>query len=127
MCATLGVRPRGVILRELLEPYAGRHAVDTQLGTYCGPVDAYLGLLAELQGELDVAVPTFERALGQCESAGAVVYATRTREDLARVLRARGSRSDLQRCRELALEAAKTARTLGLARLKTRARALLGA
>ena len=47
-------------------------------------MDAYLGLLAELQGELDVAVPTFERALGQCESAGAVVYATRTREDLAR-------------------------------------------
>ena len=101
--------------------------MDTQLGVYAGPVDAYLGLLAELQGELDVAVPTFERALGQCESAGAVVYATRTREDLARVLRARGSRGDLQRCRELAEEAAKTARTLGLARLETRARALLGA
>jgi len=43
------------------------------------------------------------------------------------VLRARGSRGDLQRCRELAEEAAKTAQELGLARLETRARALLGA
>ena len=125
LCASLGDRERGRVVQEMLEPYAGRHVVQNQLGTYAGPVDAYLGLLAELQGELDLAVSTLEKALVQCERANAVLYATRTREDLARVLRARGSPHDLDRCRSLAAEAAEAASTLGLERLEARARALL--
>ena len=96
------------------------------MGTYGGPVDGALGLLEELLGDPDAAVARFEAAFRQAEQMGAVVYATRAQENLARVLHARGSGEDRDQARHYAGVAEANAKRLGLVRLQGRVQQILG-
>ncbi len=125
LCASLADRTRGAELLELFESFSGDHVVETQLGVYGGPVDAYLGLLCELLGQTDAAVTYLEAARLQSERAGALVYRLRVEADLARVLHARGSSADRAQALDLAQRSQASARRLGLQRLEARMVALL--
>ncbi|MDG2286437.1 MAG: hypothetical protein P8N43_13055, partial [Alphaproteobacteria bacterium] len=125
LCASLADRTRAAEILELFEPFSGDHVVETQLGVYGGPVDAYLGLLYELLGQTDAAVTCLEAARLQSERAGAVVYRVRAEADLARVLHARGSSADRAQALDLAQRSQASARRLGLQRLEARMVALL--
>lgn len=84
--ATLGDRHGARVLRDLLEPYAGRHVVLNCFGgggAYWGPVAHHLGRLEATLGRGARARAHLEHAIDACEAMGAAGFAPRSRNALA--------------------------------------------
>jgi DNA-binding SARP family transcriptional activator len=84
--ASLGDRDGALVLKNLLEPYADRHAVLNCFGgggAYWGPVAHHLGRLAATLGHGAEARAHLERAVEACEAMGAAAFAPRSRAALA--------------------------------------------
>jgi len=107
------------LYRELL-PLAGRNVViGPALGCF-GAVDRYLGLLAALTAQLDVAVGHLEAALATHAAMGARAWLAWTQHDLAAVLLRRGASGDRQRAAALRSAALEAATAIGMVRLRER-------
>lgn len=104
------------VLYEQLGPFVDFHAVGWAEGSV-GALSRCLGLLAETLGRLDEAVAHLEHAEGFNERMGARPWATRTRADLARVLRKRGRPDDQARAAALLARARADAAEMGMVAL----------
>ncbi len=79
VCAAVRDRETAVILRGLLDPYAGQLIV-AAWGVFCpGASDRYIGMLEALLGNTDEALDRFGLAVDLEERAGFSALATRTR------------------------------------------------
>lgn len=84
-CSRFGIGEHVEPLLSVLRPYAGLCAIRTYAVCH-GPVDHFRGLLEELRGGVETALPCFEAAARLSERMGAQAWAARSRE---RALRAR--------------------------------------
>jgi tetratricopeptide (TPR) repeat protein len=114
----LGERAAAEELYQLLLPEAG-HQLLLQACVALGPVDYYLGSLAELLGQPDAALAHLERALEQCGHIRSLQL--QVRYDCARLLAAR----EPPRARSLLGEVERGAAQLGMTKLRARAAAAL--
>jgi DNA-binding SARP family transcriptional activator len=122
LAAGLGDRPRAQELYDMLLPSADANVV-VSLGAMClGPVARYLGLLAAALELPDVAAEHFEHAVAASDRLGSPLWRANTQLDWAQALPGRSPRR-----RELAGEAASTARKLGLPAVARRADRLTAA
>lgn len=123
ICAALGDGRRADRLYRSLLPFAG-NVISAGYRICFGPACRYLGLLATTFGDGAAAQRHFEDALAQgCRMKGAP-YVAMTQLDLARFLYARGSEADLERARELAADAGRSASDMGMAGVAGKARDL---
>ena len=94
LCQALEDEQRAEHLYELLAPYAGRFVVAGAPAQACwGPVDHYLGILAALSSQHDVAVDHFESALYLNRRLGSASLTAQTRCEYGLLLRSRGDRT----------------------------------
>jgi tetratricopeptide (TPR) repeat protein len=94
LCQTLDDEQRAEHLYELMAPYAGRFVVAGAPAQACwGPVDHYLGILAALSNQHDVAVDHFESALYLNRRLGSASLTAQTRCEYGLLLRSRGDRT----------------------------------
>jgi hypothetical protein len=85
LCAQLGDSDRAAALYELLLPYVGLTAV-TPVGGYAGPVERYLGLLANVTGDRALAEQHLRAALEQARRRHERPMVAIIAVDLARVV-----------------------------------------
>lgn len=111
--------PVATVLRDLLEPYAGRLASNGW--TVFGSVARALALVCTAIGRDDEAGAHFAHAVQQHAAAGAAAWAARTRVDWAHALAARGTPADRDRARHLLDEATASAQAQGFASVERRA------
>jgi hypothetical protein len=123
LCADLDDRARAPLLRELLSPYAERHAVMPLAILYGGPVCFSLARLAELLGRADEADEHYAAALAACEAVHADPMRARVALQAGRFWRGRERRRGLA----LIQESARAAAALGMAGVAAEARAALDA
>ncbi len=109
---------------DLMLPYAGL-AVTFGPFTELGPVEHYLGLLASAIGRVQEARKHFEEALACNESNRAKPWLAYSQCEYAALLLAHGARYEVGRARKLAEGALRTAKALGMARLRERAASLV--
>lgn len=89
------------------------------------PHDHALGLLATTLGRYDVAEGHFEEAARLSEKMAAPALLARVYLGWAEMLLRRAAPGDAERARDLACQALAAAEELGMARIATRARAIL--
>jgi class 3 adenylate cyclase/tetratricopeptide (TPR) repeat protein len=102
---------------ELLLPFADRYLVVGGAVLCLGPIARLLGMLASGMGEHAEAVAHVEDAIQRSRALGSSPLTARTELQMARVLRARGGRRDVERARALVGSATETARRIGMPRL----------
>jgi hypothetical protein len=117
--AELGDADGGAQLYAELVPHADRLAQWSFTGN-AGSVHRLLGRTAAVAGRHDRARAHFEAALERHAALGATPLLARTRCDYGELL-LRGTRAERPRARRLLREAGNTARSLGMARIVTRA------
>jgi DNA-binding SARP family transcriptional activator/tetratricopeptide (TPR) repeat protein len=110
----LGDGPRAAILREALEPYAGRVAITGLGGVGIGPVRRYVGVAAHVAGDPDAAIAHLEVAITESTRHGMRPFTARAHRDLAAALRDRGAPGDAAAADRHAAEAAAIAGDIGL-------------
>jgi tetratricopeptide (TPR) repeat protein len=109
------------VLQRLL-PYADRQVVNGRGASGYGSAAHHVAVLTALLGRHEEAAPRFEAALRANAELGSRPWVARTQERYAAMLLETG---DFERARELAAEAAATARELGIQPLADRAQRLL--
>lgn len=117
----IGNRSATEPLRRVLAPRAG-YFVERASNAYHGPVERYLGLLAELEGNLELAASHLSHALTMLEASGARPAQARVATELASLCLRLGDR---KRGQQLCSAALADAVALGLPRLEACAQALL--
>jgi ATP/maltotriose-dependent transcriptional regulator MalT len=111
--ANLGDASVASTLLELLEPLSGRLMVAEHLRA--GPVDRVLGRLCTAIGSYDRAAAYLSTSAELTRRAGAPLWATRTRLDMARLAQARGDRTGARAAAEQARDMALRFGATGLA------------
>jgi len=94
VCARTGDVRRATDLYSALLPYAGRMVVWGAANTVLGPVDHYLGLLAQATGDLSAAAAHLQSAVGLQERIGALPGLAESLTVLADVLHHRRAPGD---------------------------------
>jgi tetratricopeptide (TPR) repeat protein len=112
-CVALGDRRRATVLMQLLEPYADRVCGVSSSIASLGHAGRYLGNLAALRSQWDVATSHFERAIAENRRMGALPWLAYTLADYAAMLRRRSKR-EAAKAAKLEREALDLARTLGM-------------
>jgi DNA-binding winged helix-turn-helix (wHTH) protein len=102
-----------LLLGPLLSRHARLHVIAGSGLLYYGAVAHALGLVAATLADADASILHFEAALAAEDAAGARLWATRTRIELARALLARGDPLDHARAERLAGDAVALARDQG--------------
>ena len=105
-------------LEERMSGFAPQVVVACSVLMVLGHIDRYLGLLAALRGDLDLAVVRLASARRHDEGSGSPLWMAWAAHDEASVRLRRGARGDLAAARDLLVEAAPIARTFGSARLE---------
>lgn len=117
----LGDPRRTALLAGLLEPYSERAVIAGRGAIFLGPVSRYAGLAAAAAGRRADAVEYLEQALARARRWGAEPMVAGIHFELADVLCAGAAgNADLQRARELRVEALAIARRLELGGLLAR-------
>ena len=119
--AELGDVKRAQQLYALLRPYVGRFVATRPAVVFLGCVSFYLGRLARIFGQRDVAAEHFAHALREHGQLGARAWVARTQAEYASLLAERGRVADEAPAHELAAAACAAAEELGLAELLPRA------
>jgi tetratricopeptide (TPR) repeat protein len=112
-------------LYALLRPYAGRFIVTRPAVVFLGCVSYYLGRLARVLGQRELAAEHFASALRENAQMGAHTWYARTEVDLASLLAERGRAADEVEATRLAESALATSERLGLRELLPRAQRAL--
>ncbi len=120
VCAYLGDSERAATLYRLLEPFSGMNAGPGFGIVSLGSINHYLGRLATLMDQWDVAEEQFARALEMHTRMGARPWLADTQVCFAEMLRARRGDGDLERAEVLMARARETAEELNMARLLRR-------
>ncbi|MGI8633758.1 MAG: ATP-binding protein [Solirubrobacterales bacterium] len=120
--AWLGDISASGILYERLSPFEAQGV--TSGSTFNGTVGMYLARLATVLGRHDDAAGLFERADAALRALRAPFWQARNQVEWARLLRTRGTDTDLRRARELLAEATTTAATYGCGAVERRANEL---
>jgi hypothetical protein len=107
------------VLYDLAAPYAG-HNCTLGVATFLGSVDHWLGVLAGVAGRFTEATQHLEAALARHHAMGSRPMTALTQQAYGRVLSMRGEAPDIERARELAASAMRTAGELGLAAIRDR-------
>lgn len=118
--AGLGDARRAPIVHDLLRPFAERNVVHDLIRGYRGSVALYLALAATAMREWDAAAGHFDEARQANLRMGTRPYVARTEFEHARMLLARGRRTDRPRARTLLAGANAIARELGMHRLEAK-------
>jgi class 3 adenylate cyclase/tetratricopeptide (TPR) repeat protein len=113
-CSALADRESAGPLYKGLSPLAGRMVQIGQVTACYGSADRYLGMLATVGQEWDVAEAHFERALLLNRQVGANTWTAHTAYQYARMLRERGRNGDEARAREQLAHAALACAQFGL-------------
>jgi DNA-binding SARP family transcriptional activator/tetratricopeptide (TPR) repeat protein len=116
-CSEIGDAALAQTLSGLLEPYRDRVAVAGAGAACLGPISHFLGLLATVQNQPELAIELFGEAAEASRRAGSEPWLARAHCRLGIVLRARGEESDRRRADQLLAESRATARRLGMGRL----------
>jgi hypothetical protein len=111
---------RAAILYELLAPYEERNAIPVATVPF-GPVATRLAMLATLLKRWTEAEAHYERAHRLCEAMGARAIHARVLVEEARMLHARGRRSDVGRATDILSEARAVSEELDLPGIGARA------
>ncbi len=119
--ARLGDKEACADLLERLSGFAGEVAVVGRAAASNGPVDRYLGLMAEAIGEIDEAVGHLEASLAISERMGERPVRAETRLNLGRVLLTRDGAGDRDRAFDVLSLALEEGQELGMRRLVERA------
>jgi DNA-binding CsgD family transcriptional regulator/tetratricopeptide (TPR) repeat protein len=125
-CAALRDEDSAALLYPKLEPLAARTVVIGQLVACYGAADRYLGMLAGVLGNWDVAEAHFEYGLYLNRRMGAHTWTAHTAYEYARTLLTRGRPVDEPRAKELLADAAEASTRLGLRALGDKVAALRG-
>jgi hypothetical protein len=115
-CALLRDAARAEVLYEMLAPFKERNVQVTQAALF-GSSERFLGLLAATAGRGAQAAAHLESAIARNEADGNIAAASLVKRDLAKLLAARGTATDLDRASELLkepLRAAEAAQTPSL-------------
>jgi DNA-binding winged helix-turn-helix (wHTH) protein len=123
LCADLDDAARAETLREMLSPYADRHAVMPLAILYGGPLRFSLARLAETLGRADEAAEHYAAALAACEAVHADPMRARVALQAGRFWRGREKRRGLA----LIEESARAAAALGMTALAAEAGSALAA
>ena len=133
--ATLGMLAQVVVaidaiqharpLYDLLAPYADLNCTIAGGFMHFGPVSRFLGMLATILGEPDLALRHFEGALERSSDLGSPPNEARVKGEMARALLARGAAGDASRALSLLEEAKQAADELGMVKLARDAADLL--
>jgi DNA-binding CsgD family transcriptional regulator/tetratricopeptide (TPR) repeat protein len=123
-CFALGDEECAALVYPEIERYHGSNVVIGHLVSCYGSADRYLGILASVLGEWDVAEAHFESALTLNRSLGARTWAAHTSFAYARMLLTRKRGNDLARASTLLGQAAALADSIGLVALNSRIAAL---
>jgi hypothetical protein len=110
-------------LFEQLEPWSGQ--LPATGGSALSPVSHYLGGLATVLCDFDLAECYFEQSTDVCRKMGAIFFAARTNLLWGRMLVLRGLPGDADRGRRLLTEALEVARSRSYGGVERRARAAL--
>jgi len=113
----------GVLLARL-DAFRGEHAVGNGVA-YMGPTELAIGRGEAALGRLDSAIDDLTTAVAMAESAGAAGYVAEAHYHLARTLLSRSLKGDRERARPIAIEAARTIESLGMAAYADPAKLLL--
>jgi transcriptional regulator with XRE-family HTH domain/tetratricopeptide (TPR) repeat protein len=105
------------VLYDLAAPYAG-HNCTLGVATFLGAVDHWLGVLAGVAGRFTAATQHLEAALVRHHAMGSRPMTALTQQAYSRVLSMRGEAADIERARELAASAMRTAGELGLTAIR---------
>jgi hypothetical protein len=109
---------------EAMRPYAGTVVVVRAPAAGClGPADHYLGLLAEVAGDLSLAEVHHEAALRLATRMGSPPLVAASEVELARTLRHRRPAADQDRVSALLRRGEEAALSMGLHRLAQQAAA----
>lgn len=123
VCAALDEVNHAGTVYGLLAPYRDM-TVTTGVNTVCyGSAGRYLGILADVLGQWDLAEELFEEALRMNREMAAWPWLAHTQRDMAHMLRRRGRTTDIARADTLLGEAWTTAERLGMVALKNKLRA----
>jgi tetratricopeptide (TPR) repeat protein len=113
----LADRRSASLLYPALLPHADRHiAVGLSTAGY-GSVSRYLGLLAGVLGELDLAAAHFDKAIRSDDAFGAHPFVARERYEYAALLLERSGHGDREQAAELLAQARTAAQKLDMPRL----------
>jgi tetratricopeptide (TPR) repeat protein len=124
-CVALGDVRRAETLYELLFPYR-KVNITIGIGTICcGAAARFLGMLATLMEDWEVAEEHFEAAIAMDTEMHAWPWLAHAQHDYATMLRRRGRHSDLTHMEHLRSEALATATKLGMVALQGRLRSEL--
>jgi transcriptional regulator with XRE-family HTH domain len=107
------------VLYDLAAPYAGRNCT-LGVATFLGAADHWLGVLAGVAGRFTEATQHLEAALARHQAMGSRPMTALTQQAYSRVLSMRAEAADIERARELAASATRTAGELGLAAIRDR-------
>lgn len=99
---------------EVMLPYRTHNAM-LGVASFLGTAEHHLGSLSATQGNLDLAIDHFERALVRYEEMGAVPFTALAQADLGNTLIRRGRTEDVPRATELRADAATVAESHRLA------------
>ena len=113
-CARLGITAAVAPVTAELAPWAGRNLVVGSGAACAGSATHYLGLMAALAGDLDLAVERLEAAGAQHEAWRVAPYLARSRAAEAAVRTRRGAPGDAGRAATLLGEARAVATAAGL-------------
>jgi hypothetical protein len=117
-------REHAASLYKLLEPKAGELIVASP-GCFCaGAVDRYLGMMAELSGQIDKARLHYEQALGLEIGIGSEPLVSRTKVSYAQMLIRHGEEQDAALTFDLIDQSLTSCRRLGLVALERAATSL---
>ncbi len=122
LCWALEDRRRGTRLEALLQPYASSFVPYGAAANFAAGAH-YLGLLAELRGDIDTARRQLETALALEDRTAALPWSAHTRYHLARLGRG-ASDAEQRRAAVFAGEARRTAEALGMTALLAKLDAL---
>lgn len=123
-CAELGDAEVAERLYPELAPHRGSSVMVGHLVACYGAADRYLGMLATVLGEWDLAEEHFDAALALNRRLGARTWQAHTLYEHARMLLARGHEGDRTRADGLLEEALGLAHAIGMRGLAARVRAL---
>jgi DNA-binding CsgD family transcriptional regulator len=124
VCVAVGDREAGKTIYGQLLPYAGRFASGGALAPQDGPVSLYLGMLALLNEEWDVAEGHLNEALAASRVAGSPPYEALAHLHLGRLGLARRGPGDARAAESHLGAALRTAERLGMGPLAGTVRAL---
>ena len=124
VCVYLGDAQRAALLYDMLCGHAGMNLLGDSSGPCMGSADRLLGSLAMVTEKWDVAQRHFEAALAMDAATGWQVWLAHSRYRYAQMLHRRARAGDLDKARELLVEALAQSAALGMLALTPRIQAL---